>query len=125
MKRIYIMLLLAVGVLPAWGQVDPIYSLYRFNPQNITPAHVGGYEGTEITVMNRQQWIGIQGAPRTMAFTGNFKWKPKTGLAILAMSDIAGPLKISTVAGDFAYQVKFGLKLRNCLDLSCKILSSP
>jgi type IX secretion system PorP/SprF family membrane protein len=60
----------------------------------------------EITAMNRQQWIGIQGAPRTMAFTGNFKWKPKTGLAILAMSDIAGPLKITTVAGDFAYQVK-------------------
>lgn len=109
MKKIRYILLagLLIGTFVVQAQIETMYSMYRLNPVISSPAFAGEVEyQAEITAMNRQQWIGIQGAPRTMAFTGNFKWKPKTGLAILAMSDIAGPLKISTVAGDFAYQVK-------------------
>jgi type IX secretion system PorP/SprF family membrane protein len=107
-KMRYILLAgLLLGTYLVQAQIETMYSMYRLNPVITSPAFAGEVEHqAEITAMNRQQWIGIQGAPRTMAFTGNFKWKPKTGLAILAMSDIAGPLKISTVAGDFAYQVK-------------------
>lgn len=109
MKKIRFILLagLLLGTFLVQAQIETMYSMYRLNPVITSPAFAGEVEHQgEITAMNRQQWVGIQGAPRTMAFTGNFKWKPKTGLAILAMSDIAGPLKISTVAGDFAYQVK-------------------
>ncbi len=109
MKKIRYILLagLLFGTYLVQAQIETMYSMYRLNPVITSPAFAGEVEHqAEITAMNRQQWIGIQGAPRTMAFTGNFKWKPKTGLAILAMADIAGPLKISTVAGDFAYQVK-------------------
>ena len=109
MKKIRYILLagLLLGTYLVQAQIETMYSMYRLNPVITSPAFAGEVEHqAEITAMNRQQWIGIQGAPRTMAFTGNFKWKPNTGLAILAMSDIAGPLKISTVAGDFAYQVK-------------------
>ncbi len=109
MKKIRYILLagLLLGTYLVQAQIETMYSMYRLNPVITSPAFAGEVEHqAEITAMNRQQWIGIQGAPRTMAFTGNFKWKPKTGLAILAMADIAGPLKISTVAGDFAYQVK-------------------
>lgn len=106
MKQIYIMLLLAVGVLPAWGQVDPIYSLYRFNPQNITPAHVGGYDGTEITVMNRQQWMGIEGAPKTMGITANMKWGKQKGIGVVGLLDEAGPMKTVHMGLDFAYHVR-------------------
>ena len=109
MKKIkYIMLVgLLLGTYLVQAQIETMYSMYRLNPVIASPAFAGEVEHQgEITAMNRQQWVGIQGAPRTMAFTGNFKWKPKTGLSFLAMSDIAGPLKISSVAGDFAYQVK-------------------
>jgi type IX secretion system PorP/SprF family membrane protein len=109
MKKIKLILLagLLLGTYLVQAQIETMYSMYRLNPVITSPAFAGEVEHqAEITAMNRQQWIGIQGAPRTMAFTGNFKWKPKTGLAFLAMSDIAGPLKISTVAGDFSYQVK-------------------
>lgn len=98
---------LLLGAFISQAQIETMYSMYRLNPVIASPAFAGEVEHQgEITAMNRQQWVGIQGAPRTMAFTGNFKWKPKTGLSFLAMSDIAGPLKISSVAGDFAYQVK-------------------
>lgn len=109
MKKIRFILLagLLLGALITQAQIETMYSMYRLNPVIASPAFAGEVaEQAEITAMNRQQWVGIQGAPRTMAFTGNFKWKPKMGISFLAMSDIAGPMKISTVAGDFAYQVK-------------------
>jgi type IX secretion system PorP/SprF family membrane protein len=100
-------LLVAVGFSKgAFAQVDPIYSLYRFNPQNITPAHVGGYEGTEITVMNRQQWMGIEGAPKTMGVTANMKWGKQKGIGLVGLLDEAGPMKTVHVGLDFAYHVR-------------------
>ncbi|MCE4217947.1 type IX secretion system membrane protein PorP/SprF [Pseudarcicella sp. GAP-15] len=105
--RFILMAGLLLGAYITQAQIETMYSMYRLNPVISSPAFAGEVaQQGEVTAMNRQQWIGIQGAPRTMAFTGNFKWKAKTGLSFLAMSDIAGPMKISTVAGDFAYQVK-------------------
>jgi type IX secretion system PorP/SprF family membrane protein len=99
-------LMFVVAFRPAYGQVDPIYSLYRFNPQNITPAHVGGYEGTEITVMNRQQWMGIEGAPKTMGITANMKWGKQKGIGLVGLLDEAGPMKTVHVGLDFGYHVR-------------------
>jgi type IX secretion system PorP/SprF family membrane protein len=85
MKKIRYILLagLLIGTFVVQAQIETMYSMYRLNPVITSPAFAGEVEHqAEITAMNRQQWIGI------------------------AMSDIAGPLKISTVAGDFAYQVK-------------------
>lgn len=96
-----------LGSFLAKAQIETMYSMYRLNPLVASPAFAGEVEQQgEIIAMNRQQWIGIQGAPRTMGFTGNFKWKPKTGLGFIFLSDVSGPTRIMTAAGDFAYQVK-------------------
>jgi type IX secretion system PorP/SprF family membrane protein len=65
-----------------------------------------GHRG-EIVMMDRQQWLGIQGAPRTLALTANFQYKPKIGGGFLLLADPAGPLRVSTMAGDLAYHVQF------------------
>jgi type IX secretion system PorP/SprF family membrane protein len=65
-----------------------------------------GHRG-EIVMMDRQQWLGIQGAPRTLALTANFQYKPKIGGGFLLLADQAGPLRVSTMAGDLAYHVQF------------------
>jgi type IX secretion system PorP/SprF family membrane protein len=56
--------------------------------------------------MNRQQWLGIEGAPKTYVLTGNFKFKQQSGLGVNVLFDQAGPLKIMTVSGDYAYHTK-------------------
>jgi|LakMenEpi03Aug12_release.lakeMendotaPanAssembly.Ray.scaffolds.fasta_scaffold160535_2 type IX secretion system PorP/SprF family membrane protein len=90
----------------AFGQIESMYSMYRFNPQIITPAHAGSTETSEATLMSRQQWLGIEGAPKTLVFSGNFKFKQQSGLGVNAMLDQAGPLKITTISGDYAYHTK-------------------
>jgi type IX secretion system PorP/SprF family membrane protein len=105
--RIVIIAVLLLGSYITNAQIESMYSMYRLNPIVVSPAFAGQVEHQgEIIAMNRQQWVGVQGAPRTMGFTGNFKWKPNTGLGFVFLSDVSGPSKIMTAAGDFAYQVK-------------------
>jgi type IX secretion system PorP/SprF family membrane protein len=90
----------------AFSQIESMYSLYRFNPQVIAPMYVGGSEQSELSVINRQQWIGIEGAPKTTSLTANFKWKEKNGFGLLLLSDAAGPMQTMVIGGDLAYHVK-------------------
>jgi type IX secretion system PorP/SprF family membrane protein len=90
----------------AFGQIESMYSMYRFNPQIVTPAQAGSTPTSEVTFMNRQQWLGIEGAPKTYVLTGNFKFKEKSGLGVNVLLDQAGPLKIMTVSGDYAHHTK-------------------
>lgn len=72
----------------SFGQLEVGYSMYRFNPQVISPAHVGSAPKSEITLMNRQQWLGIEGAPKTNVFSGNFKLGSKFGIGLNGMLDL-------------------------------------
>ena len=109
MKKSYILLVIMLVGLRSFAQIETMYSMYRINPIISSPAFAGTLETgnkAEIVVMDRQQWIGIQGAPRTLALTANMIYKPRIGLGFLVLADQAGPLRVSTVAADGAYQVR-------------------
>lgn len=110
MKKSYILILFLLLSLRSVAQIETMYSMYRINPIISSPAYAGtmedGHRG-EIVMMDRQQWLGIQGAPRTLALTANFQYKPKIGGGFLLLADQAGPLRVSTMAGDLAYHVQF------------------
>jgi type IX secretion system PorP/SprF family membrane protein len=110
MKKSYILILFLLFSLRSVAQIETMYSMYRINPIISSPAFAGtmeeGHRG-EIVMMDRQQWLGIQGAPRTLALTANFQYKPKIGGGFLLLADQAGPLRVATMAGDLAYHVQF------------------
>lgn len=104
---------LILGVVSSsFGQVETMYSLYRFNPQVISPAYAGSTENSEVTVMNRQQWIGLEGAPKTVGMTMNLKWGEKKGLGLNVISDQFGPVSTTAVSGDFAYHTDLNTQWR-------------
>lgn len=105
-KNLLVLVSLLVFGNTAFGQVESMYSMYRFNPQIVTPAHAGSTETSEISLMSRQQWLGIEGAPKTYVLSGNFKFKLQSGIGVNLMLDQAGPLKITTISGDYAYHTK-------------------
>lgn len=65
------MLLLAAGAQPvrAQQQQDPQYAQYMFNGIVINPAYGSMDESTNLTAVARDQWVGIEGAPKTAAFS--------------------------------------------------------
>jgi type IX secretion system PorP/SprF family membrane protein len=102
-----VLILLQVGCsIESYGQLAGAYSMYRINPQVILPANSGSTPASELTLMNRQQWIGLEGAPNSFVFSGNFKIGQKFGLGLIGMFDSAGPTSMSTVSADFAFHKK-------------------
>ncbi len=68
-KYIFIFgLFLAFG-LKGFCQQDPQYSQYMFNGLLINPAYAGSRELVSMTLLDRIQWVGIQGAPKTATFS--------------------------------------------------------
>ena len=98
-------MLLGICSYESKGQIETMYSLYRFNPQIVTPAHVGSSEVSDITIINRRQWTGFEGAPVTFAASLNQKWGENKGIGVVALMDQAGPIKTTTISADFAYHI--------------------
>ena len=110
MKRLKLLLVLLAISPFANAQLESMYSLYRFNPQVINPSQSGSTANSEFILINRQQWMGMEGSPQTVSLTGNIKYGQNKGLGFVLINDQAGPVKTATIAGDFAYHVKLSEK---------------
>lgn len=64
-KIIFSLLVIIVFCLPAKAQQDPIYSQYMFNGLAINPAYASLDESANLTAVGRNQWVGVDGAPKT------------------------------------------------------------
>ncbi|MVT10066.1 PorP/SprF family type IX secretion system membrane protein [Chitinophaga tropicalis] len=65
-KKILLALLTGVAFcVPARAQQNPIYSQYMFNGLVLNPAYASLDESASITAVGRNQWVGVDGAPKT------------------------------------------------------------
>lgn len=67
LKKILITVSLFLCFVSSFGQQDPLYSQYMFNPVVINPAYSGLYDMSSLTAGFRTQWAGFEGAPTTMS----------------------------------------------------------
>ena len=47
------------------AQTEPMYSQYMYNMLGVNPAYAGNREVTSLNFFQRNQWVGIKGAPKT------------------------------------------------------------
>ncbi len=64
-KFTFIIALLGTGSL--WAQQENTLTQFMYNKLAFNPAYAGSYASPVVTVINRHQWIGIEGAPNTQA----------------------------------------------------------
>lgn len=90
-----------------FAQQDPQYSQYMFNQLAINPAYAGSKEALSAAVFLRDQWTGIDGAPKTETFTihGPMR-KKKVGLGFTVIGDQIGPKKSIGALASYAYRIK-------------------
>jgi type IX secretion system PorP/SprF family membrane protein len=69
MKRILFTVMMMAGVFTGFGQQRPQYTQYILNPYIINPALSGVENYTDIKLSARDQWVGLNGAPKTAYFT--------------------------------------------------------
>lgn len=119
-KNITLVLVLAslfLGVLNA--QQDAQYTQYMYNTSAVNPAYAGSRGVFSAAILNRAQWVGLEGAPKTQTLTVNspLGQSEKVGLGVSIVNDRIGPTQETYIDVDFSYKIKalkgdlaFGIK---------------
>lgn len=118
MKKIFFTALIALSAfVDVSAQQDPHYTQYMYNMNVINPAYAGSKENLSFGLLYRQQWDGIDGAPRTFTFSGHSPAGRNVGLGLSMIADEIGPVKEQNVYGDFSYTLNLGGEHRLALGI--------
>jgi type IX secretion system PorP/SprF family membrane protein len=119
---VVLLLCLAAG---SRAQQSVQFSQYIFNGLAINPAYAGYKDALHLNVAYRQQWTGIEGAPRTasVSLDGPIKRPNKeanVGLGVQAMMDNMGPQSAVSLFASYAYRIRLDEEdtRRLCLGIS-------
>ncbi len=110
-KELSIILFLIITVTGAWSQVDPVSSQYMFNNMLYNPGSAGSSGQICATAMNRQQWVGFEGAPKSTVFHINAAVRPfniKSGVGLTIISDQTGFDSDNSILVTYSYITPLG-----------------
>lgn len=105
--------------LAGYAQQDSQFTQYMYNTVNINPAYAGQRGVLSVFGLHRTQWVGLDGAPTTNAFSVHSPInESNVGLGLSFVNDRIGPSDENSISVDFAYTVQasenyklsFGLK---------------
>lgn len=89
-----------------FGQQNAMFSQYMFNALAINPAYAGSRNVVAATALYRNQWVGIQGAPKTGTFTVDAPFaSERIGLGMQFSSDKIGITNTTTGVISGAYRI--------------------
>lgn len=110
MKRIKSILKLIVilfSITTIYSQQDAQYTQYMYNMNVLNPAYAGSQETLSINFLGRTQWVGIDGAPKTLTASIHSPIRRNVGLGFSIVADEIGPIKEQNVFADFSYTLHF------------------
>ena len=90
------------------GQQDPQYTQYIYNTMAVNSAYAGQRDALSIIGLYRNQWVGIDGAPKTLSFGIHSPLKnERLGLGLSVVSDEIGPAQEDYVDLNLSYTIPF------------------
>lgn len=108
MKKFILAIVCIICSLCGYAQQDAQYSQYMFNQLALNPAYAGSREALATSLVYRDQWTGIQGAPSTGALSVQMPLKKKKiGVGAEIFSDKLGPKNTSGILLSYAYRIPF------------------
>lgn len=119
MKILLSILFLLLYALEGFSQPHaPLNSQYMFNGLAINPAYTGSRESFSTSLIYRNQWTGIEGAPVTQTFSAHTPLKKKNiALGLLMYNDKVAVTNQSGFFANYAYRIflnksvlSFGIK---------------
>ncbi|HNP95016.1 MAG TPA: type IX secretion system membrane protein PorP/SprF [Cyclobacteriaceae bacterium] len=95
----------------ALAQQRPLQSLYMFDPLLVNPAYAGTQVQLSATAIYRNQWVNLEGAPKTFTSTihSGFK-KTKMGLGVIIANDQIGIHNDLSFYGVYSYKLQVSRK---------------
>lgn len=93
-----------------WGlanaQQDSQYTQYMYNTMSVNSGYAGQRDVMSTLALYRAQWVGIEGAPRTLSFGIHSPLRnQRLGLGLNVVSDQLGPASESYIDLNFSYRI--------------------
>lgn len=119
MKKVILIIILNILYFTSNAQQQPQFTHYMYNTIAVNPAYAGSRDGLAINLVNRNQWVGIEDAPRTTSLSIHTPLKNnKMGIGLSIMKDQAGWENFTFIYADYSYTIQltdekffsFGLK---------------
>ncbi|PWH82866.1 hypothetical protein DIS18_11610 [Algibacter marinivivus] len=103
------------------AQQDPQYTQYMYNTMSVNAGYAGQRDVLSATALYRTQWVGIDGAPKTLTFGIHSPLRnDRIGLGLNIVSDQLGPAEETSIDANVSYtipvdetgdlELSFGLK---------------
>ena len=106
--KLHFILCILAFQMPLFAQQDAQSSLYFFNPLNYNPAYAGSRGSLNVTAVNRAQWVGLDGAPRTQFLSIHAPvMKKHLGIGGNLSYDRIGSRTNFTLMANVAYHLEF------------------
>ena len=88
------------------AQQDAQFTQYMYNTININPAYAGSRGALSVFALHRDQWIGLDGAPKTNAISVNTPINnSNVGLGVSLVNDKIGPTTENQFCVDLSYTI--------------------
>ncbi|WP_346321080.1 type IX secretion system membrane protein PorP/SprF [Chitinophaga sp. YIM B06452] len=108
MKKIITLFVILCMSRQLLAQQEAMYTQYMFNMMAVNPAYAGSRGVLSATAMYRNQWVGVEGAPRTGTLSFDMATRnKKVGLGIQAFNDRIGIVKTTGFYASYAYRINF------------------
>jgi len=105
MKKLIVILALFTGS-AAMAQQDALYSQYMFNKLVLNAGYTGSREVMSADLMDRYQWVGIDGAPKTITFSMHTPLRNhRIGIGFYMYRDQLGPTVDQGFQSSYAYRL--------------------
>ncbi len=105
--RLLLLLTLTLSGMKGLAQQDAMFTQYMFNSLAINPAYAGSRNVISATALFRNQWVGIEGAPKTGTFTIDAPiLNNKIGIGFQLISDKLGQTQTTAGVMSAAYRIK-------------------
>lgn len=117
-KKFALITLLLLGALSsASAQQDAQYTNYMYNTVSVNPAYAGNRGVLSLTSIYRTQWVGLEGAPRSLTFSANAPVGNNVGLGLSFFNDQIGISSENNLAIDFSYSLDMNERTKLSLGL--------
>ncbi|MCD0468617.1 type IX secretion system membrane protein PorP/SprF [Flavobacterium sp. JAS] len=90
-----------------YAQQDAQFTQYMYNTININPAYAGSRGALSIFALHRDQWVGLDGAPKTNTVSVNTPINNSNlGIGLSLVNDKIGPTNENQISADVSYTIK-------------------
>lgn len=100
-------MVMLIGALKANAQREPMFTQYMFNESFVNPAYAGSHESIGMNILYRDQWVGMDGSPKTQTFSIHSPLKNrKIGLGLAILNESIGVSNQFLASANFAYRIR-------------------